>query len=834
MMFERNRWTLKTYGSQAKLKFTVPWSVFVNTEDPFDAVLALPKKQVPTVTESELSDAGFQCDETSVEAELYQTSSSQEFYVTPVKPKKAVVETTKKGKVTQTRKEAKKRTKNQETLTVNVNSLVTKRVKASESTEIVVLRDRNGGADKRSGRKVKESVAVLDKSDKQQNKKTPNTRNRQNKTIQINVDESIEKENSELYDSSAEFKKTFLTETPAKKKNIKAIFRSLKDIIEDDKEFPCDANLCTKSTGKKTEKTSVKPSTSKNECNGVSHFRNKESTAVLGEKLNSTLHPLEAANKSDSVQIIYDGRSTNVDENATSKRPNVRFKDSDELACSEVKENCVTSNHKNNHKTIPQLKSSNRAISTPMNTKVLRSAQRVSALDLGLLAISPICLSHSAAKSHRSFSSTDRLASLRSSVRNNNSANVSSSLSILHSVCMTKNHTSTPEKRSFIAEVFHKSSNFSKSFERVTSLTKNSRTALANCSASDLSLMFVERKPPCHTSAIDAILQLCDQKTIVNFDFVFPKRLSSLTTAKIGEGAYADVYKVIVGGVVLVVKVIPLSGNSLGKEVQPSFSDVLSELVITKALSKLREDKVNACSSFINVVQMNLVKGPYLSTLVRAWKRYDNEFESENENPENFPDDQNYMVFKFEDGGSDLERLPISNPNEVLSIVRQLTCSLAVAEKAFAFEHRDLHLGNILVSKTKTPCVTFVLNGKSIDVKTSGVIVKIIDYTLSRIEKNNVNIYTNLAEQEELFNGQGDSQYEVYRQMKKLNNNNWEDYNPQTNILWMCHVLEKMMSVLKRPQSIDRAASFDELLQILACLKGSTSTYDLVSKQYYS
>jgi serine/threonine-protein kinase haspin len=47
--------------------------------------------------------------------------------------------------------------------------------------------------------------------------------------------------------------------------------------------------------------------------------------------------------------------------------------------------------------------------------------------------------------------------------------------------------------------------------------------------------------------------------------------------------------------------------------------------------------------------------------------------------------------------------------------------ALAVAEKAFEFEHRDLHWGNVLISRTKDKYVYYNLDGKEIKITSKGV-----------------------------------------------------------------------------------------------------------------
>lgn len=97
----------------------------------------------------------------------------------------------------------------------------------------------------------------------------------------------------------------------------------------------------------------------------------------------------------------------------------------------------------------------------------------------------------------------------------------------------------------------------------------------------------------------------------------------------------------------------------------------------------------------------------------------------------------------------------------------QLTCSLAVAEKALQFEHRDLHWGNILIkSVERDKKISFNIDGYHLEVPSHGVEVSIIDFTMSRIICEGVCIYNDLSEDPDLFTGSGDYQFEIYRLMQ--------------------------------------------------------------------
>ncbi|XP_053569208.1 serine/threonine-protein kinase haspin-like [Bombina bombina] len=95
------------------------------------------------------------------------------------------------------------------------------------------------------------------------------------------------------------------------------------------------------------------------------------------------------------------------------------------------------------------------------------------------------------------------------------------------------------------------------------------------------------------------------------------------------------------------------------------------------------------------------------------------------------------MILEFEFGGNDLESMSDQIPTVAVSrnILHQVAAALAIAEEELRFEHRDLHWGNLLIEKCASKSVAYSLHGKSVNIPTSGYQVKIIDYTLSRLDK---------------------------------------------------------------------------------------------------
>lgn len=83
----------------------------------------------------------------------------------------------------------------------------------------------------------------------------------------------------------------------------------------------------------------------------------------------------------------------------------------------------------------------------------------------------------------------------------------------------------------------------------------------------------------------------------------------------------------------------------------------------------------------------------------------------------------------MEFGGVDLEGFEIGSIAQVRSILVQVLSAVALAEEELQFEHRDLHLGNILVRDTHRPDLRLE-NYRT--VPTEGIVCSIIDCSLAR------------------------------------------------------------------------------------------------------
>ncbi|KAG7458739.1 hypothetical protein MATL_G00223850 [Megalops atlanticus] len=288
----------------------------------------------------------------------------------------------------------------------------------------------------------------------------------------------------------------------------------------------------------------------------------------------------------------------------------------------------------------------------------------------------------------------------------------------------------------------------------------------------------------------------CHQEGPISFEECIPPHRMKLVK-KIGEGAFGEVFSTTNdSNETVALKIIPIEGSQkVNGEDQKTFGEILHEVIISKELSSLDAKDHNKTNGFIGLNNLHCVRGSYPKPLLSAWDKFDKQRGSENDRPDFFEEDQLFLILEFEFGGSDLENMngKLSSLALVKSILHQVTAALAVAEQALHFEHRDLHWGNILVKTTKEKEEMYVLNGTPHSIETKGIHVNIIDYSLSRLEIDDLTVSCDISNDEELFMGQGDYQFDIYRKMREENKNNWNEYNPHTNVLWLHYLSDKLL-----------------------------------------
>ncbi|KAJ9476345.1 Serine/threonine-protein kinase Haspin-like protein [Pseudozyma hubeiensis] len=310
---------------------------------------------------------------------------------------------------------------------------------------------------------------------------------------------------------------------------------------------------------------------------------------------------------------------------------------------------------------------------------------------------------------------------------------------------------------------------------------------------------------------------------------------------KIGEASYSEVFKISASSraeqskhEAVVLKIIPISspnsadGENVERDDLP-FTSPAADVEREIRLMQLVGSETSASESFVALRAAHIVRGSYPSALLQAWDRWDDKRRAktgegaENIRPDVLGRQQAYALLVMTDGGMDLESLKVKSWLQAASIFWQVVGGLGVMESKYEFEHRDLHWGNILVQSVAQDVPTKShsrgdMSSWLLDPKVSGVKATIIDFTLSRActlpvatkhkaKKNEVLHYP--FDDESLFDGSGDPQFEVYREMRSVTRGSWHSYCPATNVLWLRYLAHKLVDVKCKSHKIPKTSQVD-------------------------
>ncbi|ORY72718.1 hypothetical protein BCR35DRAFT_160117 [Leucosporidium creatinivorum] len=319
---------------------------------------------------------------------------------------------------------------------------------------------------------------------------------------------------------------------------------------------------------------------------------------------------------------------------------------------------------------------------------------------------------------------------------------------------------------------------------------------------------------------------------------------------KIGEASYSEVFE----REGIVVKIIPVAGkevrpeeDEVGEEQDVPYSSDWASVEREIEISQLVGGEESAVEGFVGFKGAFIVQGSYPTTLITQWDAYKSSqtpYSDDQIRPDVLPADQVYAVVCLSHAGSDLEGYKLRSWTEAASVLWQVATICAEAEERLEFEHRDLHWGNVLVkplaasslpsalaslslstpprkSKSSTSTST-TLTTTSLAPLSSGVQVTLIDFTLSRArvpggeEDEGDRIVFDGFEDDCVFEGEGDHQFDVYRAMRRHVEENsemeggWEGFHPLTNVMWLHYLSLKLLhsKKLKPPPAAPSPTAF--------------------------
>lgn len=135
---------------------------------------------------------------------------------------------------------------------------------------------------------------------------------------------------------------------------------------------------------------------------------------------------------------------------------------------------------------------------------------------------------------------------------------------------------------------------------------------------------------------------------------------------------------------------------------------------------------------------------------------------------------------------------------QLTSVLVQVIVGLAIAEKVYSYEHRDLHVSNILIKKTSRGNIPFTLDGNKYNIVSYGIKATIIDATFSRLTQNGKVYYRDLTSTLRAYGSKKTPskmslQNNSYRQMVQMTKNNWQEFTPKTNLVWLTYLCETLI-----------------------------------------
>ncbi|PGH02512.1 HASPIN protein kinase [Helicocarpus griseus UAMH5409] len=332
------------------------------------------------------------------------------------------------------------------------------------------------------------------------------------------------------------------------------------------------------------------------------------------------------------------------------------------------------------------------------------------------------------------------------------------------------------------------------------------------------------------------------------------------TVEKIAEGSYGEVYqlrftrdisqcnlsksrlarlKAYKDGVF---KIIPLRAQrGVGSKKFTTVQEIVSEVQLLKLLDPI--------PGFARFREVHVVQGRFPETYQEAWTRYsqtnDDCLNPDPSKEKSYPDTQLWAILEMDNAGHELEKFAWSSAFQVYDIFWGVALALARAEQFAAFEHRDLHLGNICIKPRKhrdglaqlSRLGEEGLDGCLTAFGLSGLETTIIDYSLSRAElqpvdeeaketKNSaVEIAWSDLDKKQIFDAIGRDEdekllrdtyrcmrSEVYHQVNLLippeqqpptKTGQWKHYNPRTNLVWLSFLLQMLLKKHK-PATTER------------------------------
>ena len=306
-------------------------------------------------------------------------------------------------------------------------------------------------------------------------------------------------------------------------------------------------------------------------------------------------------------------------------------------------------------------------------------------------------------------------------------------------------------------------------------------------------------------------------------------------------------------------KLIPIKPNDAKGpkyDLRTYMDDAIAEV---KILSLMRD-----VPGFVNLRQdgARVVQGIIPPVLQRAFNAWEEANPHETPISCEYSEEQYWVLLEMVDAGTDLgellengfpdgtrlhEETPGARltPYQTWDIFWGVAEALAAGEDLAKFEHRDLHLSNICIKRKGSGCADDTDETQMLSKTTryTDLEVTLIDYTLSRATAGEHEVLANQMLDKTLFWQESEAadervrendqhQYDTYDRMRKLVLGSaryledktgrakvWKKYVPETNLLWLHHLLFVLLRDTQKQRTAHLDYTPDKLVRFLVKIR---------------
>lgn len=312
----------------------------------------------------------------------------------------------------------------------------------------------------------------------------------------------------------------------------------------------------------------------------------------------------------------------------------------------------------------------------------------------------------------------------------------------------------------------------------------------------------------CYNDCLNKLMTLCDSPQAMNFNDALRQPYKGTKLRKKAETVDSETYMVDVGSKAptatdTVVQLYSIDTHSVSRVYCVVFS--------SRKLSDLHMGLTNKCYGFRIIRRIVFVDDTLPENFAKAYDEYAlTHSRCYQPHPDMRPKEQHYLVVESDYCGPSVLHSKIK-PAQAISIIGQVACTLAVAERELQFEHRNLLEENIRVLPSTSKNHHFLIDGRTCCVKGGGLKVTLVDDNFGRMTYNN-EIILRMRN----YNCVYKDKTAQYLTLERVIKNRWDLFHPQTNAVWLAYLCGHLSDYLTVPNP---SGEWQRRLELLAFMQ---------------